>query len=210
MAFQFLQTGPLVDAELELVEPGIRWVDALLVACAHPASADDLGASTTTRARIMDFLRIAPDGHQPADTNVGHAPCYHFWMKLNRMTRWQAQGRPLPTWGEDVPPVEIAGGISLRVGVNFELEMYAGHFGYNVYPPARGNHYAERSCRLLLGLARTHGLKRIWITCNPDNWASRRTCERLNCRLADVVAVPPNHPLYLRGDREKCRYWLDI
>jgi tagatose 1,6-diphosphate aldolase len=121
-----------------------------------------------------------------------------------------AAGRMLPRWGEGPPPIEIAGGISLRVGNNPDLEMYGGHIGYNVYPPVRGNHYAERACRLLLPLARAHGLRRIWITCNPDNFASRRTCERLGCRFAEIVPVPPEHPLYQRGDIEKCRYWLDL
>jgi tagatose 1,6-diphosphate aldolase len=88
--------------------------------------------------------------------------------------------------------------------------MYAGNIGYGVYPPARGHHYAERACRLLLRLARAHGMKRLWITCNPDNIASKRTCERLGCTLGGIVTVPTGHPLYLRGDREKCRYWLDL
>jgi tagatose 1,6-diphosphate aldolase len=63
---------------------------------------------------------------------------------------------------------------------------------------------------MLFPLARAHGIRILWITCNPDNWASRRTCERLGCHLADIVPVPSDHPLYLRGDREKCRYWIAI
>ena len=37
--------------------------------------------------------------------------------------------------------------------------------------------------RLLLPLARRHGLQTVWITCNPDNWASRRTCELAGAEL---------------------------
>jgi tagatose 1,6-diphosphate aldolase len=166
-----------------------------------------------TRQRVNDFLRAAPLGRQRGDSHSGRVPAYHFWMRLHPVTR-QAMGaedgRHLPRWGEAPPPVEIAGGIGFRVGQTRDLELYSGHFGYNVYPPARGNHYAERACRLLLPLARAHGLRRIWITCNPDNWASRRTCERLGCKLAEIVAVPRNHVLYQKGEREKCRYWLDI
>ena len=77
-------------------------------------------------------------------------------------------------------------------------------------PPARGRRYAERSCRLLFPLARAHGIKTLWITCNPDNFASRRTCERLGMRLIDTVPVPDTDPLYARGDRVKCRYRIEL
>lgn len=145
----------------------------------------------------MDFLRAAPKGRQPADAQRSWVPSYHFWMRLHPV-------------GNVAPPVQIAGGITLRVGENEDLEKYAGHIGYGVYPPARGNHYAERAARMLLGLARAHQLKRIWITCNPDNLPSRRTCERLGCQFLEIVPVPSSHPLYLRGEKEKCRYWIDL
>ena len=79
-----------------------------------------------------------------------------------------------------------------------------------VYPPARGNAYAERSCRLLLPLARRHGLRSLWITCNPDNAASRRTCERLGAVYVDTLPIPPEEPLFARGETHKCRYLLDL
>jgi tagatose 1,6-diphosphate aldolase len=196
MSFRFLDPGPLIDGELELVAPHARWIDPLLEACTHPLSIDDPAAQATTRTRVNEFLKNAPGGHQPADPKRGWVPSYHFWMRLH----------PAP----QPPPVRIGGGITLRVGSTHELEMYAGNIGYGVYPPARGHHYAERACRLLLRLARAHGMKRLWITCNPDNIASKRTCERLGCTLGGIVTVPTGHPLYLRGDREKCRYWLDL
>jgi predicted acetyltransferase len=200
MTFEFRTLGPAIDGELELIAPETRWIDPLLRSCAHPQCAGDPAAASTTRARAMDFLRVAPAGRQPPEPQSGRVPCYHFWMKLNSVG-------PFAT---EPPPIEIAGGCALRIGSTTDLEYYVGHVGYNVYPPAQGHHYAERSCRLLLPLARAHGIKRLWITCNPDNVASRRTCERLGCQFADIVPVPANHPLYLRGDKEKCRYWLDL
>ena len=104
----------------------------------------------------------------------------------------------------------MAGGISLRVGTTRALELYYGNFGYHVYPAARGRHFAERACRLLLPLARAHGMKTIWVTCNPDNYASRRTCQRLGSTLVEIVPVPPADPLYARGDHEKCRFRIDL
>jgi RimJ/RimL family protein N-acetyltransferase len=211
MSFRFLQTLPLIDRELELIAPQEQWVDALLASCTHPQCALDPAAAQVTRTRVTDFLRAAPHGHQQADAASGRSPCYYFWMRLSPITAERAGGAErLPRWGEALPPIQIAGGISLRIGNTTELELYAGHFGYNVYLPARGNHYAERSCRLLLGLARAHGMKRLWITCNPDNAPSRRTCERLGCQIAGIVPLPQTHPLYQRGERLKCRYWLDL
>ena len=59
-------------------------------------------------------------------------------------------------------------------------------------------------------LAQRHGLSRLWITCNPDNLASRRTCERLNGKLVDVVVIPSDHPFRARGETEKCRYLIEL
>ena len=39
-------------------------------------------------------------------------------------------------------------------------------------------------------LARAHGHSLLWITCNPDNLASRRSCERLGAQYVDIVPVP--------------------
>ena len=208
MEFLFLDHGRLVDRELELVAPDARYVDDVLSACAHPMSAGDPQASAMTPQRITDFLRLAPGGHQRGDSaDRATVPSYHFWMRLSRI---EAARGPMPPWGAGDPPVRMAGGIGLRIGNTRDLQLYYGHVGYNVFPPARGNHYAERACRLLLPLARAHGLDELWITCNPDNLASRRTCERLGCALVDIVQVPVGHPLHLRGEREKCRYRLNL
>jgi tagatose 1,6-diphosphate aldolase len=63
---------------------------------------------------------------------------------------------------------------------------------------------------LLLPLARRHGLKDLWITCNPDNLASRRTCELAGAEFVEIVDLPANSGMYRRGDRQKCRYRLDL
>jgi GNAT superfamily N-acetyltransferase len=102
-----------------------------------------------------------------------------------------------------------AGGLNLRVGNTRKIVMYAGHIGYAVEPEHRGHHYAERACRLILPLAKAHGLDTIWITCNPDNMPSRRTCERLGAEMVEIVPLPEGDDQYQAGDREKC-YRLDL
>jgi len=193
-SFSFVDVGRLVDRELELVVPHEKWIDSVLIACVHPLSHGDDRADRTTRASLLEFLKLAPNGRQHA-TGRDTVPGYFFWMRL----------RP-----EFDPPVPMAGSISMRIGSTRDIEMYFGHIGYNVFPPARGNHYAERSCRLLATLARAHGMHTVWITCNPDNIASRRTCERLGATLVDIVKLPPSNILYQRGEREKCRYRWEV
>ena len=48
----------------------------------------------------------------------------------------------------------------------------------------------------------------LWITCNPDNLASRRTCELAGAEFMGIVDLPPDSDMYLEGERQKCRYLL--
>jgi predicted acetyltransferase len=99
-----------------------------------------------------------------------------------------------------------AGMVTLRLASGDYYERYAGQIGYGVDPEFRGHHYAARACKLLLDVARRHGLSELWITCNPENVASRRTCERIGGELVDIVDVPRELDMYREGDRQKCRY----
>jgi predicted acetyltransferase len=192
--FEFFDPGPLIDGELELVAPDVKWIDAALAAARHPTTIEvspDLAA--LSRQQILDFLIACPAGRQPGETSAGMAPCYHFWMRRR-----------------DTPEFPIAGSISLRIGNSYDTVMYCGHIGYHVYPMARGHRFAQRACRLLLPLANRHGLNPLWITCNPENAASRRTCQLLGAKFVELVPVPVEHSLYQRGDKEKCRYRLDL
>jgi predicted acetyltransferase len=203
-AFQFVDPGPLQDLELELVAPHERWIDLVLRAAGDPLTRKLAPADAqVTRHQLVGMLESWPGGHQMGEPGRGVVPAYHFWMKVAR------PGGHRTLFGH-ADNVAIAGGIGLRIGHGEDLEYYYGHIGYHVYPPSRGRHYAERACRLLLPLAAYHGVNPVWITTNPDNLASRRTCERLGGQLVDVVDVPPGHPLYLRGERRKCRYRVDV
>jgi predicted acetyltransferase len=192
--FCFQKPGELRDEELELVPPSLELVDSVVAVVGHSATrlqAPDL--AKITRRQLLDSLALCPNGLQEGEASSGQYPTYHFWMRNLQM-----------------PELPMSGAIALRIGNSRELELYYGHVGYHVYPPHRGRHFAERSVRLLMPLAAGHGLEHLWITCNPENWASRRTCQRLGAILTRTTPIPPGHPLYSIGEIAKCCYQLEI
>jgi predicted acetyltransferase len=203
--FRFVDPGVLTDGELELVTPEERWVDALMMTLAHPLTREHAPQDAAiTREQVIQFVRDHPLGRQTGDAEKGLVPAYYFWMCARAPSASSGQARSASS-GQ-----VIVGGIGLRVGHTRNLEMYMGHIGYTVHPPARGNGYAQRAVRLLLPLARRLGIKPLWITCNPENVASRRTCESAGGRLIETVNLPEDHPAYSRGERRKCRYRFDV
>ena len=136
-------------------------------------------------------LELALAEKYPGDPDIGFVPTYRFEMRLA---------------GQD----KEVGRVELRVGNTRHIVMYGGHIAYGVLPEHRGQHYAARACRLLLPLARTHDMETLWITCNPDNIASRRTCELAGATLVEIVDLPENTDMYQAGERQKCRYRLDL
>jgi tagatose 1,6-diphosphate aldolase len=192
--YEYVDPGPLTDGTLELIAPQERWVEPLMASIHHPLTQRHMPQfGSVKQQHVSDFAARLSNGFEPGNPTMGMAPAYHFWMKA------AGSRSALP----------IVGGIVLRLGDTPDLHRIAGHIGYHVYPFARGNHYAELACRLLLPLAKTHGLDPVWITCNPDNWASRRTCERLGAEFIEIVPVPQDHPLYPK-EKQKCRYRLAI
>lgn len=93
----------------------------------------------------------------------------------------------------------------LRIGYHENL-YYGGHIGYTVYPEYRGNHYAGQACLLLFQLARKHDMEYLYITCNPDNDASKKTCEYAGGKLLEIVELPKGNDMCARGEYEKCIY----
>jgi predicted acetyltransferase len=105
---------------------------------------------------------------------------------------------------------EELGGINLRIGSTRHIELFAGHIGYAVHPPHRGHRYSTRSLRLLLPLAGRLRLDPLWITCDPDNLASRRCLELAGAQFVEVVSVPEDCIVHRSGHPRKCRYRLAV
>ena len=138
-------------------------------------------------------LELVLTDKYPGDPDINYAPAYKFKMKIVGQRHEKGIGR-----------------IELRVGNTDRITLYGGHIGYGVDPEHRGHQYAARTCRLLLPLARSHGLDALWITCNPDNAASRRTCELAGAELVEIIDLPEDTDVYREGERKKCRYRIDL
>lgn len=124
-----------------------------------------------------------------ADPEKDYVPAYCFEITLH--DQWQTFGR-----------------IDLRIGYN-ESIYYVGNIGYGIQEAYRGHGYARQACRMLEPLIRRHGMRRVIITCRPDNLPSRKTCEGLGARLVRYLPLPEHSELYRQGDREECLFhWL--
>jgi predicted acetyltransferase len=116
-----------------------------------------------------------------------------------------------PTYRFEIHHIQLnqrIGHINLRVADHALITQYVGHIGYGIDEAFRGNHFAERACRIIIPLAWLHCIDPIWITCGPDNPASRRTLERLGAQFVEIVNVPDNYPMPEGTLRQKCRFRL--
>ena len=123
------------------------------------------------------------------DDARGWVPAYHFAI-------CRADGTPV-------------GGCDLRIGYNRNL-YYGGHIGYHVDPIHRGHHYAAKACRLLLPLAKAHGMRYLYISCNPNNVASYKTCEAAGGRLMLITPLPEHNDMRQLGELHKRIYRFEL
>lgn len=97
----------------------------------------------------------------------------------------------------------------LRLGHNDNL-YYDGNIGYSIYEEYRGHHYAGKACLLLFELAKMHQLEYVIITCNPDNYASRKTCEYAGGELLEITVLPEDNDMRQKGETEKCIFKFSL
>ena len=121
----------------------------------------------------------------PLDGRGGLAPFYHFKIQAGSA-------------GE-------VGHINFRIGSSEHVQLCAGHIGYRIEEKFRGHGYALQACRALAPFVRSI-YPEVLLTCNPDNYASAKTIERLGAVFIDEVAVPKHDPGYSKGARRKRRY----
>ncbi|MBK1810702.1 GNAT family N-acetyltransferase [Clostridium sp. YIM B02505] len=100
------------------------------------------------------------------------------------------------------------GNIDIRIGYNENI-YYGGNIGYGIEQSYRGNSYASKACKIIRQVAIAHEMDKLIITCNPDNIASRKTCEKAGLKLKEIVDLPQHNEMYQEGERQKCIYeWI--
>ncbi len=97
------------------------------------------------------------------------------------------------------------GKISIRIGSNYH-SYYNGNIGYEVDEEYRGHGYAYLACRLVLPVARAHGMTELILTCDESNIASYRTFEKLGASLMEMIKPPKDYFAYY-DEMEKQRIY---
>ena len=108
------------------------------------------------------------------------------------------EGRLRAKYGEEYVPSRVrlairarddrlVGIIDLRHPLSPFLLQFGGSIGYSVHPPERKKGYATRMLALMLDEARRIGIRRVLITCDRDNVASRRTIVKNGGALENEV-----------------------
>ena len=124
-----------------------------------------------------------------ADLERNWLPAYHFYICDKQGTK--------------------VGKCDLRIDYN-ENVYYGGNIGYEIDEEYRGHHLAGKACILLFELARKHHMDYLIITCNPNNYASRKTCEFAGGILKEIVELPEDNDMRLEGEIHECIYRFDI
>ena len=137
-------------------------------------------------------LRLVLERYDPGDPARGWVPECHFRLEHT------GTGQPM-------------GQVRLRTALNERLQKFGGHVAYEVDSTCRGHHYAARSIRLIVPLARSLGLVELWITCDPENQASRRTAELAGAVLVDIIPLAEWARRWVEPTRTlTCRYRLEL
>ena len=126
---------------------------------------------------------------------------YEEWMESNSDIE---MGLGIPEgWVPAVQLVAFArdgqavGFLNLRLRLNDHLLQEGGYIGYSIRPSARGKGLAKEQLRQGLQVAKSKNIKRVLVTCDRDNAASRGVIIANGGVLEDI-----------RGGKE--RYWIDI
>ena len=143
--------------------------------------------------------------------NTEHLKTDEIMLRLEKA----AEGNPEKGWVPEYhfaicnPQGEKMGVCDLRLGHNEKL-YYGGNIGYRVEQPYRGHHYAGKACKLLFELAKQHEMGHVIITCNPENIASKKTCEYVGGTLLEIAELPADSDMRAKGETHKCIFKFEL
>lgn len=113
----------------------------------------------------------------------GHVPQTTFWLVRNSES--------------------VIGEARLRHKLTPALEQVGGHIGYAIRPSERHMGYATKMLRLVLKEAKKLGLKRVLLTCDPENTASARVMLK-NGAFQGTDSTDPE------TGKPHSRYWIRL
>ncbi|MCG8553451.1 MAG: GNAT family N-acetyltransferase [Desulfobacterales bacterium] len=131
-----------------------------------------------------------------------------FAEYINKLEGW-ALGRGLPdkfvpnTFLVGVVKEQVVGRLSIRHHLNDFLESIGGHIGYGVVKSYRRQGYGTEMLKQAIPICSSLGIRKALITCDTDNWGSRRLIEK----CGGIFENTTNDP---QLKIQKQRYWIDI
>ncbi len=170
---------------LILVEPSLGLADGFLdfldeLRSANQPLADTDHVDRTTIAAYLQRLRDTSDGIELENWQV---PMSTFWLVQNES--------------------RVVGISRLRHRLTATLRAHGGHIGFLVRPSARRQGYGVKLLELSLMRARHLGIDRVLLTCDSDNFGSRRVIEE-NGGALDAEEVSSQSGKLIR------RYWIEL
>jgi predicted acetyltransferase len=129
-----------------------------------------------------------------------------FVEYINKLEGWPL-GKGLPdkfvpnTFLVGVVDGQIVGRLSIRHHLNDFLERIGGHIGYGVIKSSRRQGYGTQMLNLAIPICSSLGIKNILITCDVDNFASRKIIERCGGAFDNVTDES-------QLKVQKRRYWI--
>ena len=132
-------------------------------------------------------------------------------LSLKITQKYAGDNEMLPFYYYDIFDLNnnCIGKISIRIGHNFH-SYYNGNIGYEVFKEYRGCGIACAACRMVLDVARSHGMDYIILSCDIDNIASYKTIERLGASLIEICDVPKEYFAWHEGIKKHRIYKLDL
>ena len=114
-------------------------------------------------------------------------------------------------WYEIIPKAlnKPIGKISIRLGDNYH-SYYNGHIGYEVDEEYRGHGFSYQAAKMILSVAKEHGMERIYLVCDEENIASYKTIEKLGSELVELAVPPKDYFGWYEGIPVQRIYKLDL
>ena len=100
------------------------------------------------------------------------------------------------------------GRLTYRLGKDEDF-ILDGHIGYEIDEPYRGHHYAYHACMALKNKIKEYS-DHVLITCDIDNYASKKTIEKLGAIYLETKAIPKKLKDYYPGSTGKLVYQWNI